>query len=175
MTYDCKVEKILKGSLGSIPSPTSSVKIQIMLCLITSIRPQRNIPAHNLNFHWRWRWWDQIQATFQNLFYFTVLTWENWCSRRAIPIINGNGGTITLWWNWFFDLCHSRWRIAFCADDRRSWRPVPIFDFYGRPNWILRFGGRWVRRVSVCNITFGSEEKGFWWHSHHEYGHKYNL
>ena len=21
-------------------------------------------PAHYLNFHWRWRWWDQIQATF---------------------------------------------------------------------------------------------------------------
>ena len=32
--------------------------------------PQANFPAHNLNFHWRWRWWDQIQATFQNLSYF---------------------------------------------------------------------------------------------------------
>ena len=31
-------------------------------------------PAHNLNFHWRWRWWDQIQATFQNLFYFNFFT-----------------------------------------------------------------------------------------------------
>ena len=27
-----------------------------------------NFPAHNLNYHWRW--WDWIQATFQNLFYF---------------------------------------------------------------------------------------------------------
>ena len=27
--------------------------------------PQANFPAHNLNFHWRWRWWDQIQATFE--------------------------------------------------------------------------------------------------------------
>ena len=25
-----------------------------MFCLYT-------FPAHNLNFHWRWRWWDQIQ------------------------------------------------------------------------------------------------------------------
>ena len=32
--------------------------------------PQLNFPAHNLNFH-KWRsWLDQIQATFQNLFYF---------------------------------------------------------------------------------------------------------
>ena len=30
-----------------------------------------NFPANNLNFHWRWRWWDQIQAIFSNLFNFT--------------------------------------------------------------------------------------------------------
>ena len=28
-------------------------------CLYTSSQL-----THNLNFHWRWRWWDQIQATF---------------------------------------------------------------------------------------------------------------
>ena len=84
-----KVEKILKGSLDSIPSP--SVKIQIMgggsllevwrqnitgCCQQTfcfqnfvdntqqcfAFTPQANFPAHNLNFYWRW--WDQIQATF---------------------------------------------------------------------------------------------------------------
>ena len=27
--------------------------------------PQANFPAHILNFHWRWRWWDQIQAPFK--------------------------------------------------------------------------------------------------------------
>ena len=27
-------------------------------------------PAHNLNFQWRWRWWDRIQAIFLNLFHF---------------------------------------------------------------------------------------------------------
>ena len=26
--------------------------------------PQANFPGHNLSFHWRWRWWDWIQATF---------------------------------------------------------------------------------------------------------------
>ena len=26
--------------------------------------PQGNSPAHNLDFHWSWRWWDQIQTTF---------------------------------------------------------------------------------------------------------------
>ena len=34
-----------------------------MFCLYT-------FPAHSLNFHWRWRWWDRIQAIFLNLFYF---------------------------------------------------------------------------------------------------------
>ena len=29
-----------------------------------------NFPANILNFHWRWRWWDWIQAIFLNLFYF---------------------------------------------------------------------------------------------------------
>ena len=32
---------------------------------------QVNFPAHNLNFHWRWRWSDWIQAIFLNIFYFT--------------------------------------------------------------------------------------------------------
>ena len=92
----CKVEKILKGSLDLIPSPPPSVKIQIMggkVCLrckdktllgienkkfvdITqqcfALLPQVNFPANNLNFHWRWRWWDRIKAIFLNLFYFTM-------------------------------------------------------------------------------------------------------
>jgi hypothetical protein len=89
-----KVEKILKYSLDLIPSPSLSVKIQIMsgkVCLrcrgktwlglwcqqsfekkkfvdITqqcfALLPQVNFPANNLNFHWRWKWWDQIQAIF---------------------------------------------------------------------------------------------------------------
>ena len=79
-----------------IPSPSLSVKIQIMggkVCLrckgktllgvvkkhlktkslLTS--PSNVLPFHfpvdNLNCHWRWRWWDRIQAIFLNLFYFT--------------------------------------------------------------------------------------------------------
>ena len=32
--------------------------------------PQGNFPTNNLNFHWRWKWWDQIWAIFLNLFYF---------------------------------------------------------------------------------------------------------
>ena len=28
-----------------------------------AITPQANFPAHNLNFHWKWRCWDWIQAT----------------------------------------------------------------------------------------------------------------
>ena len=35
-----------------------------------AVTPQANFPAHNLNFQWSWRWWDQIQATFQNIFCF---------------------------------------------------------------------------------------------------------
>ena len=31
---------------------------------------QENFPANNLNFHWRWRCWDPIQAIFLNIFYF---------------------------------------------------------------------------------------------------------
>ena len=31
---------------------------------------QVNFPANNLNFHWKWRWWDRIRAIFLNIFYF---------------------------------------------------------------------------------------------------------
>ena len=44
------------------------------VCRITqqcfSLLLQVYFPDNNLNFHWRWRWWDQIQAIFLNLYYF---------------------------------------------------------------------------------------------------------
>ena len=54
-----KVENIQEGSLDLIPSPSPTVKIQIMggkVCLARSqqcfaFTPQANFPAHNLNFH----------------------------------------------------------------------------------------------------------------------------
>ena len=64
----------ISDSLDSISSPSPSVKIQISggkVCLRQNITfeninfvDKANFPAHNLNFHWRSRWWDQIQATF---------------------------------------------------------------------------------------------------------------
>ena len=133
-----KVEEILKGSMDSIPSPSLSLKIQIMggkVCLrckgkhcwalSTNIWKQKkvaspsnvlpyqslyflrrhpspliwryvlnvkltvkissvfvaflkniNFPTDNLNFPWTWRWCDQIQAIFLNLFYFISLNSE---------------------------------------------------------------------------------------------------
>ena len=85
-----KVEKILKGSLDSIPSPSPLVKIQIMgktlLGVVNNfiktksllaphqqsfaLLPQVTFPANNLYFPWRWRWWVRIQVIFLNLFYF---------------------------------------------------------------------------------------------------------
>ena len=74
-----------------VPSPSSSVKIQIMdgkVCLRCDCKtllgdvnklfvfklPQGNFPANDLNFYWRWRWWVRIQAIFLNLFDF-----NSWC------------------------------------------------------------------------------------------------
>ena len=43
---------------------------------------QVNFPANNLNLYWSWRWWDQIQAIFLNLFYFTFyLFFRIWSSQ----------------------------------------------------------------------------------------------
>ena len=92
-----KLEKILKGSLDSIPSPSLTVKIQIMglrckiktllgifknkkfvdpamFCLITWSKIY--CQCNDLNFHWRWRWWDRIQAIFLNIFYFNLSNCE---------------------------------------------------------------------------------------------------
>ena len=69
----CKVEKILKGSLDSIPSPLPSFESKKFVdntqqCF--AFTPQAKFPAHNLNFHWKWRWWVGIQAIYLNIFYF---------------------------------------------------------------------------------------------------------
>ena len=82
--FTTKVEKILKRILDLIPSPSPSVKIQIMSgkpfagnnfwkqknCIHYTamyILPQVNFPANNLNFYWRWR--DHIRAISFNFFY----------------------------------------------------------------------------------------------------------
>ena len=109
--YEFKIEKILKGSLDSILSPSPSLKIQVMggkICLRckdetllgdvnkflktksllttpNNVLPlhmsQANIPAHNLNVHWRW--WDWIRSIFLNLFYFNkvVAHTHKWASK----------------------------------------------------------------------------------------------
>ena len=52
-------------------------------------------PAHNLNFQWRWRWLDQIQATFLKDFYFT-----NSQSRISAPDFfkAREKWAVSLWW-----------------------------------------------------------------------------
>ena len=82
-----KVEKILKGSLDSILqqkfklwAETFSWVVKAKHCwsLATNFWKQNFCWHHPAmfclitlnNFHWRWRWWDPIQATFLNIFYF---------------------------------------------------------------------------------------------------------
>ena len=92
-----KVEKILEGSLDSIPPPSPSVKIQIMrgksclrckgktlLVIVNKHLKTKSLltsPSNvllyfylpSLNFYWRWRWWDRIQTIFLNFFYFNPI------------------------------------------------------------------------------------------------------
>ena len=127
-----KVEKkILKGRLDSISSPSPSVKIQIMggkVCLRGKGKTLLGIvnkllyskvcwqhpamfclytfPTHNLNFHWRWRWWDRIQAIFLNIFYFTTYL------RHSLEILMLQS------WHWSV-----RWHDEF----EREWICQPIW------------------------------------------------
>ena len=53
-----------------------------MICLYT-------FPAHNLNFHWRWKWWDRIQASFfiYFLLYLPQVWWKTLCGwKRSEPV-----------------------------------------------------------------------------------------
>ena len=99
-----------------IPSPSPSMKIQIMgrkVCLrckdktllghcqqtqenkkfvdITQqcfdLLPQVNFPANNLNFHWRRKWLDWIQAIFLNLLYF-IPKYIIYCNRDKLKVIS---------------------------------------------------------------------------------------
>ena len=51
-----------------------------MFCLINSSK----LSANNLNFHWRRRWWDRIQAIFLNLIYSTWdCSYKIWNSKQS--------------------------------------------------------------------------------------------
>ena len=56
--------------------------------VLPCILPEVNFPTHSLNFHWRWRWLDGIQAIFLNRFYFKIKianSWKFWphCAKGA--------------------------------------------------------------------------------------------
>ena len=68
-TLLCIVNKLLK---------TKSQHLA-MFCLYT-------FPAHNLTFHLRWRWWDQIKTIFSNLFYFS----NTFSPLKKIPFYSAN-------------------------------------------------------------------------------------
>ena len=97
--------------------------------LLTSpITPQANIPAHKLSFHWRWRWWDRIQATFKNLFYFKVnWLWQMdrlrfsisclWLQglKKPVPLsiytwfLQFSSLKYRVWWTWFLVYVFQTW------------------------------------------------------------------
>ena len=53
-----------------------------------ALLPQVNFHANSLNFHSRWRWWDQIQAIFLNLFYFNLeFTYETGISGASLWLL----------------------------------------------------------------------------------------
>ena len=85
-----KVEKIEEDSLDSTSS--SLVEIQIIgwkvLKTKSLLTSSSNVMPSRLKqtfspitwIHWRWRWWDRIQATFKNLFFFQeILTYWRSC------------------------------------------------------------------------------------------------
>ena len=59
--------------------------------------PQVNCPINNLNFHWRWRWWDRIQAIFLNLFYFKWNNVDNYEFEFYKWIFDGRGSLALLY------------------------------------------------------------------------------
>ena len=50
-----------------------------------ALLPQVIFPAYNLNFHWRWRWWDRIKTFFVNFFFFR----KKDCMFLAYTLIHG--------------------------------------------------------------------------------------
>ena len=64
---------------------------------LTNLLPQVNFPANDLNFHWMWRWRDQIQAIFSNLFCFNNIFMQK-NQRRYDLLKNKMGrGKIQTW------------------------------------------------------------------------------
>ena len=69
-----RLESFFKDNLDVIPSTPPSVKIQIMggkVCLRRRGKKLLGAIKKLLKTKRRWRWCDQIQAFFLNLFYFT--------------------------------------------------------------------------------------------------------
>ena len=52
-----------------------------------ALLPRVNFPGNNLNFYWRCRWWDRIQAIFLNLFYFNPDEAKLWSIRVYLVVV----------------------------------------------------------------------------------------
>ena len=145
-----------------IPSPSSSVKIEVYRQNIAghfqqtfenkkflditlqcfALLPQVNIPAHNLNFHWRW--WDRIHAIFLNLFYFTLRSKEI----RALKMFWNNSRAYILHFSKI-----SQWSQTKLDGPNECY--IRIFDLKStkggfRKNALHTSHTQWVKIVSKC-------------------------
>ena len=68
--------------------------------------------VNKLFVHWRWRWWDRIQAIFSNLFYFNTLPVLSIPLNKLPVILQSFSQWVIGWWGPFS--CRQFWHLRWC-------------------------------------------------------------
>ena len=105
--------------------------------------------SYNLNFHWRWRWWDRIQAIVLNLFYF------NWPGSRYGQYIVRKTVLVKTW-------------IYICTEINQ-WLKL-IFrnkSSAGNSTIVKSQFSSWYPKVSLCKWAIQIVEYSIFWLSCH--------
>ena len=102
--------------------------------------PQVNFPTNNLNLHWRWRWWDQIQALF-----LSKLTGSLSSYLVNDEPTKGNKSRNIYRWIWA-NFEYFRWK---CLNSMT----LTSMDFFGWPSWKSIFFSQLLCRYSIYKAS----------------------
>ena len=103
-----------------------------MVCLYT-------FPVHNLNFHWRWRWWDRILI----FFYQSV---RNQTNQRHYRHTAGP-------WLMRFSVV----RFSLVRSLKKIQKNLAYADFHQSPSLVRKISMIQIK-ISICQITISSKK-----------------
>ena len=104
---------------------------------------QANIPAHNLNFHWRW--WDWIQDTLKNLCCFTIHECTDAMCDVKFSFLEKLSLQREHWYSFFLSWADAIWHLILCVDEKLALQIEHLWGFipwWTMAMWFFNLGRR---------------------------------